>query len=313
MVMPQFTELNEKEIHKIATAYDLEVVDYEAIKLGAGNSNYLLRTKQSKYVLTIFEITWDRVANLVKLLLFLEECEFSTTRLLNPVEGGLTTIFQGKPVLVKPYIIGQVVRDLDNAMLNQIGSAMAGLHDIPAPDYLPDKYSCGLETFPNVIGHNINPEYETWLAQKHIYLRQNIPTELQRGLIHADLFYDNVLFEGKELKAIIDFEDACQYYKVFDLGMGIVGSCTEGSRIDLNKARSLVMGYQQVKVLEKQEMENLQLFVEYAAIATSSYRFWKFNIDTPIAEKADCHWEMVSIAKGVNAIPKAKFFDAIFN
>ena len=174
--MAQFTELKGKEIHKIATAYDLELVDYEPIEQGAGNSNYLLRTRQYKYVLTVFEITWARVANLVKLLLFLEECEFSTTRLLNLAEGGMITISQGKPVLVKPYILGQVVRDLDDTMLDQIGSAMARLHDIPAPDYLPDKHAYGLETFPNVIGHNINPEYETWLAQRHIFLKHCITT-----------------------------------------------------------------------------------------------------------------------------------------
>ncbi len=64
--MAQYTELKEKETQKIATAYDLELVDYEPIEQGSGNSNYLLRTRQSKYVLTVFEIKWDRVANLVK-------------------------------------------------------------------------------------------------------------------------------------------------------------------------------------------------------------------------------------------------------
>ena len=311
--MAQYTELKKKEIHEIAIAYNLELVDYEPIKQGAGSSNYLLRTRQCKYVLTVFEITSARVANLVKLLLLLEEREFPTTRLLKLAAGGMTTISQEKPVLVKPHIFGQVVRDLDDAMLEQIGATMARLHDIPPPDYLADRHAYGMETFPNIIGYNINSEYETWLAQRHIYLEKSITIGLPRGFIHGDLFYDNVLFDGKELKAIIDFEEACHYYKVFDLGMGIVGMCSEESGIDLNKARSLVMGYQQVRVLLKQEKETLQLFVEYAAIATSSYRFWKYNIDTPIAEKADSHREMVSIAKDVNSIPKVIFLDAIIN
>lgn len=311
--MAQYTELNEKEINEIATAYDLELVDYKPIEQGDGSSNYLLQTRQNNYVLTIFEITWDRVENLVKILSLLEKFNFPTTLLINLAAGGMTTIFQGKPVLVKQYISGQVVKNLDDTMLNQIGIAMARLHDIPAPDSLADNHAYGLQTFPNVIGQNIDPEYEALLTQKHLYFDQFIPLELPRGLIHGDLFFDNVLFEGKVLKAILDFEEVCQYYKVFDLGMGVVGLCSEETRINLNKVRSLVMGYQQVRVLEKQEKENLQLFVEYAAIATSKYRFWKYNIDTPIAEKADYHWQMVKVAKDVTGISKARFLETLIN
>jgi homoserine kinase type II len=311
--MAQYTELNEKEINEIATVYDLELVAYEPIEQGDGSSNYLLQTGQNKYILTIFEITWDRVVNLVNILSLLEKYDFPTTRLLKLATEGMVTIFQGKPVLMKHYISGKVVKDLDDVMLNQIGITMARLNNIPAPDYLDVSHAYGLQTFPGVIGQNIDPEYETWLANRHIYLDQFIPLELPRGLIHADMFFDNVLFEGKVLKAILDFEEVCQYYKVFDLGMGIVGLCLEGTKVNLNKVRSLVMGYQQVRVLEKQEKENLQLFVEYAAIATSKYRFWKYNIDTPITEKANHHWQMVKVAKNVNRIPKVRFLESLIN
>jgi homoserine kinase type II len=309
--MAQYTELSETEISEIATAYDLELAKYEPIEQGAGSSNYFLQTRQNNYVLTIFEMTWDRVVNLVNILSLLEESDFPTTRLLNLAAGGTTTRIHGKPVLLKQYIPGQVVKDLDDTMLNQIGNAMARLHDIPAPDSLADNHAYGLQTFPNIVGQNIDPEYGALLKQKHTYFNQLIPLELPRGLIHGDLFFDNVLFEGKVLKAILDFEEVCRYYKVFDLGMGIVGLCSEEARINLNKVRSLVMGYQQVRKLEKQEKESLQLFVEYAAIATSTFRFWKYNIDTPIAEKADHHWQMVKVAKDANRISKARFIETI--
>lgn len=116
------------------------------------------------------------------------------------------------------------------------------------------------------------------------------------------MFYDNVLFDRKKFKAIIDFEEACCYYKVFDLGMGIVGLCTESTTVALDKARDLVSGYQQVQKLEDIEKETLQLFVEYAATATSYWRFWKYRIDTPGAEKPDKHWQMVRLTEGVNDI-----------
>ena len=94
--------------------------------------------------------------------------------------------------------------------------------------------------------------------------------------------------------------------------MAVVGLCTKNSKVILNKVRSLVKGYQRIRVLEEQEKESLQLFIEYAAIATSSWRFWKYNIDTPIAEKSDKYIQMVKIAHNAGAISNAKFMNIIF-
>ena len=311
--MDQYTELKKNEIQKIAAEYNLSLVDYEPIEEGVGNSNYLLRTRKKKYVLTIFEIAWARVDALVKLLSLLAECDFPTTRLLSLATGQMITFSHGKPVLVKRYVSGQVAEDLDDAMLFQIGATMAQLHEIIAPDFLADNHACGLQTFLNIVGENIDPEYESWLAQQYNFLKKNIPRDLPRGIIHGDLFYDNVLFEGKKIKAIIDFEEVCQYYKLFDLGMGIVGLCKEETSIDLNKVQWLLNGYQQKRVLEKREKEYLQIFIEYAATSTSSWRYWKFNIDTPNVQKNDSHWEMVSVAKAVKRIPKERFIKGIIN
>lgn len=311
--MAKYSELEENEIQELAVKYDLDLVDYEPIEGGAGNTSYLLRARKSEYVLTIFEITMSRVVDLSKLLLVLEENEFPTTRLLYLADGGTVTINQGKPVLVKPYISGQVVKNLNGAMLMQVGAVMARLHEIPVPRFLPDKHVYGLQTFPRIMGHNIDPEYETWLAKKYTFLKKNIPSSLPRGLIHGDLFYDNVLFEEEEFKAVIDFEEACQYYKVFDLGMAIVGLCMEDTRVRLDKVQAFVHGYQQSRKLEEREKESLQIFAEYAAIATSSWRYWKYNIDTPIAEKAKKHWQMVRIANEISVFSKEVFFETVFN
>jgi len=310
--MVQYLKLKESDIHKITSKYELKPVDYEPIEEGAGNTNYLVRTTKNQYVLTVFEIEKIRVAKLCKLLYLLEEFGFLTTRVQKLTNGDAITSYQGKPVLLKPYIIGHVQKQLDENMVCQTGEVIARLHEIPNPDFLPDRHAYGVQTFPSVTEKGINQEYENWLAQRYDYLKQNIPTCLPRGLIHGDLFYDNMLFNGKEFKAIIDFEEACQYYKIFDLGMAIVGLCTKESKLKLNKVRSLVKGYQRIRVLEEQEKESLQLFVEYAAIATSSWRFWKYNIDTPIAENSDKHMQMVNIANNAGAIPNAIFMNTIF-
>ncbi len=313
ITMAQYTHIQEHEIKSITRRYGLELISFGPIEEGSGNSSYLVQTFQGKYILTIFEIGLARVQNLCRLLLWLEEYDFPTTRLQAAVSGKRITQYAAKPVIVKPYISGQVIKDLDEDMIRQIGAAMAGLSMIPAPGYLPDSHAYGLQTFPDIIGHKIDPEYETWLANRHATIKQNIPEELPHGMIHGDIFFDNVLFEGKELKAIIDFEEACNYHKVFDLGMGIVGLCVDETKIVFPKVKALVKGYQQIRELEKCEVETLQLFVEYAATATSSWRFWKYNLDTLIPEKSDSHRKMVEIARNVSDISKNSFLEAVFN
>ena len=66
------------------------------------------------------------------------------------------------------------------------------------PDFLPDSYPDGWQVFAQVIGHDIDPVYESWLADRRQFFRQNLPLDRPSGLIHADLFDDNVLFVGKK-------------------------------------------------------------------------------------------------------------------
>jgi homoserine kinase type II len=75
----------------------------------------------------------------------------------------------------------------------------------------------------------------------------------------------------------------------------------------------LVDGYQQVRPLAQIEKESLQLFVRYAAVATSYWRFNKYNIKEPSEDRAGHHWQMVQIAKEVTEISTTRFFDAIFS
>ena len=175
----------------------------------------------------------------------------------------------------------------------------------------------GLECFSNVIGLNIDAEYESWLSKEMIYLKKHIFTGLPKGLIHGDLFYDNILFtslssNSTAFRAFIDFEEACNYYLVFELGMGILGCCIKSNTIDINKARAFVRGYQQERPLVDEEKESLQLFVQYAAVALSYWRFNKYNIKEPHESMAIQHWEMVEVAKNISEISDTYFYNSIF-
>ena len=130
-----------------------------------------------------------------------------------------------------------------------------------------------------------------------------------------------------QFRALIDFEEACHYYFVFELGMAIVGTCArsegvegkkveseevEGEKIDFAKARALVGGYQKVRPLAQLEKASLQMFVRYAATATSYWRFNQYNVANPSEALAGHHWGMVKLAQHVTDIPSTEFLELVF-
>lgn len=311
--MDAHTQLQEAGIREIAGSYDLTIVDYESIAAGSANSNYLLRAQQASYVLTVFEdSSFALTVEHGRLLSLLKEYAFPSPRPLLAVNGQIAISHKAKPVMMKEYVAGRVYRHPDKTMLHQLGTAMAKLHQVPCPDSLSNRRPYGVQKLSSIRGQGLDTEYEGWIAKRLSCLEQQRPQGLPRGLVHGDIFYDNVLFEGTRLMAIIDFEDAACEDKVFDLGMGIVGLCRKGQEVVPEKARALVKGYEQIRQLEEGEKRLLQLYVEYAAATVSCWRYWKYHVDAPSVENADKHWQMVRVAEGVQDIPNARFLEMVF-
>jgi homoserine kinase type II len=297
----------------IAGKYALEVTRYEPLAQGVGNSNYLINTDQGKHILTVFEIKPARVTYLRKILLLLEKHSFPAPRVKYRNDGSVLAKYQEKAVMIKPYIRGQVLKDLNEGQVYQAGTALAELHEIPAPQYLPAQHVYVEKFYPKVMEQEFGQVYREWARKRHRNILENLPAKLPVGLVHGDLFCDNLLFEDGNFKAILDFEEVSRIYKVFDLGMAIVGICTEDTEIMVDKARALVAGYQDIRLLAEAEVDSLQDFIEWAAVLTSVWRFWKYKIDMPDIEKPRKYTQMVDIAKNASAIPKDDFKAAVFS
>ena len=306
--MARYSQLTTKEIQHIASEYGLNVTACEPFEGGA-NSSFLLQTEQGDdLTLTVFEeMSFDAVTRQGRLLDLLAAHKFPTTRLLRPANGGYAVRHAGKPVILKTFIRGQVRADPDESMLQQMGMAIARLHQIPIPDYLPHWFSYGLDKLPRVLQQNIDPEFESALVQRIAALEGALPPGLPEGLVHGDLFFDNVLFTKHEFRALIDFEDATRHYLIFDLGMAVTGMCAGGILRLPATARALLAGYQQVGKLEKHELETLPLFIEYSALATACWRFWQYHINAPDVEMAEKHLQMMKFAEEVRVMSRGDF------
>jgi homoserine kinase type II len=116
-----------------------------------------------------------------------------------------------------------------------------------------------------------------------------------------------MIVKGDQLMAIIDFEEACHYYRSFDLGMVIVGACRNREGISFRKAKQFLRGYQNDRTLEPVERESLKAFAVYAAVATSFWRFRQYHLLRPDPRLRDKHVEMQTLADTISGYPDSRF------
>ena len=312
--MADYSTIERKELETLLCSYDVgRILDYHGLKGGLANSSFKINSDQGSYILTICdEKNFDEVRSLVKLLNLLKEKKFPTTKVVKTRNGDVVVKYEGKPVVLKKYIDGLVKDDLSTGMFLQLGQAIFNLHEIPVPENLRGHFSYGLEYFKDVIDAALDHPFRQWLKEKKAYLQYHIIEELPRGLVHGDIFCDNMLYVGDRLEAIIDFEEACHYYKVFDLGMCAVGCCVENGHVSPDKVGALVKGYERGRKLETEEREQLRLFIEYAAVSTAFWRFRQYNILHARKEMANHYLEIKRIADHIHAVPEDEFKTTVF-
>lgn len=310
--MATYTTLSTETIRELLQNYDLgELQNSEILEGGQANSSCTIKTENGKYVLSVCDDKNEQeITLLTSTLDHLNNHGFRTSRLVKTTDGRGYISYQGKPVYVKEYIDGTVEESLSAEMFEQIGQGLAKLHKVPVFPQLPDVFSYGIQSFSEAMDRE--GEYPSWLREKAEQLARGINDELPRGFVHGDLFYDNILFDRGKLAAILDFEEACHYFLVFDIGMCIAGSCSQQNNFSIESAASLVKGYQSVRPLEKLEKEVLQLHIMYGAIATSFWRYRQFNITYPNVGKTETYKIMVKLAKQVENIPTIDFYQTMF-
>jgi len=249
-----------------------DITDISVIDGGHENTSYYVETSSDRYVLTICDQqSLKEVTNLAKLLVYLTDHGIRTSRVVVPPKEPIVILHNEKPVILKHYIDGDIAADFTGNLLVQLAEEMTRLHKISAPSYLPESFSYGRSYFSEVINSNLDHAFVDWLSEKNNYLQQRLPQHLPMALIHGDVFLDNMIVQGDQLTAIIDFEQACRYYRGFDLGMVIVGVCRDRKGISFEKAGQFIRGYQKEITLQSIERETLKTFAVYAAVATSFY------------------------------------------
>jgi len=282
--MARYTSLTTNEIQAILANYTINnISSFKVLSGGSENTNYLINAENDKYVLTICEQKSDTKAReLAHLLEHLEKHDFETSKIIRNTSNEPITLWKGRPIIIKKFIDGKILKDLPHHLIELIGRELGKLHKIEAPEYLPKQVGYGKEQFVNVEKYAANSLFDIWLKEKLKYVSPYFSSNLPKALIHSDVFCDNVIISEDESSVIIiDFEDSAYYYRVFDIGMMIIGICGEEKTVNFEKVRYILKGYRQEIQLLDIELNALQAFTVYAGASMTFWRHLNFNYTKP--------------------------------
>jgi len=312
--MALYSVLDIKQIEELTASFQIDAItSFKVLHGGSENTNYRVNTTIGSYVLTICEQKTQREANQLALLLeYLELEGFRTSRIIRSTTKELLTFWEDKPVMLKEYIDGIIMEEMTPAVLKLVGIELGRLHKISAPPYLPITVGYGLESFQQIEKYANGSSFQQWLLDIERYINEYLTSDMPKVLAHSDLFYNNVVVSSTENRVtIMDFEEATHYYRVFDLGMTIVGSCQIKGVIDLKSAESFLRGYLKEVTLTEKELNGLKAFTVYAAAATSFWRHKQYHYTAPDPSMSNHYLKMKELADAIMALPDDCFSKAL--
>jgi homoserine kinase type II len=274
--MAVYTQVDEEELEKFLSGYDLgTVMSFKGIAEGVENTNYLLHTERGYFILTLYE---KRVAA-ADLPFFIGLMEHLAARGINcpqPVKnrrGNALGELAGRPAMIVTFLEGVWLRRPHAEHCTALGRAMAELHQAGASFKLHRDNALGLDGWKKLApmaaprADEVAPGLAQLILDELAHVEKNWPRALPAGVIHADLFPDNVFFLGEKLSGLIDFYFACNDLLAYDIAICLNSWCFEiDGSFNVTKSRALFAGYNSVRKLERGEVEALPLLARGASL-----------------------------------------------
>ncbi len=289
--MAVYTEVTDEELRAFASEYDIgEVVSCQGIAEGVENSNFLLRTTRSTYILTLYEkrVRGEDLPYFLGLMGHLARNGIACPTPLHGRDGQALRRLCGRPAAVVTFLEGMWPRRIAPQHCSMLGEAMAKLHRAAEGFALARANDLSLAGWRGLLdatraqAHTVKPGLADELARELAHLETAWPRGLPTGVIHADLFPDNVFFLDGKLSGIIDFYFACNDLLAYDLAIALNAWCFEPDlSFNITKARLLLQSYRRLRPLEPGELEALPLLARGAALRFLLTRLYDWLFQPP--------------------------------
>ncbi len=274
--MAVYTDVGDADLEALLKAYDLgTILAFKGIAEGVENSNFLLRAESGTYILTLYE---KRVAesDLPFFLGLMEHLAERGIRCPLPVhgrDGKISRRIAGRPAALITFLEGMWVRRPQAQHCAAVGQALAAMHEAGRdfPLRRENALSCAswrpLFEMSRARADTVEPGLAAFIEAELAALEAAWPENLPNGVIHADLFPDNVFFLKGRLSGLIDFYFACNDLLAYDLAVCLNAWCFEpDNSFNVTKGRALIQAYAGVRPLEPAELQALPMLSRGAAL-----------------------------------------------
>ncbi|NBA96954.1 homoserine kinase [Pseudomonas sp. R5(2019)] len=275
--MSVFTPLARPELETFLAPYGLgRLRDFQGIAAGTENSNFFISLEQGEYVLTLVERgPVQDLPFFIELLDVLHDADLPVPYALRTTDGIALRELAGKPALLQPRLPGKHIKEPNAQHCVQVGELLAHLHLATQPRVLERKTDRGLDWMLEA-GTELMPRLsaeQTELLKAALAEIDQAKAQilaLPRANLHADLFRDNVLFEGTHLTGLIDFYNACSGPMLYDLAITLNDwCCDEDGVIEHSRARALLGAYAALRPFTACEAQLWPIMLRVACV-----RFW---------------------------------------
>ena len=288
--MAVYTDITEVELSAFLQRYEVgDLLSYKGIAEGVENSNFLLHTTTAAFILTLYEkrVNPADLPFFLGLMQHLSEKGISCPLPVHQRDGSVIGELAGRPAALITFLEGMWMRRPTAEHCRAVGEALARLH-LAGQDF-PMRRDNALSVggwrplWDRAKGRA--DEVEPGLAEEAeadlAYLEANWPSGLPAGVIHADLFPDNVFFLGRRLSGLIDFYFACTDLLAYDVAVCLNAWCFEtDNSFNLTKGMALLAGYTSVRPLSRDEAAALPMLARGAALRFMLTRLYDW-LNTP--------------------------------
>ena len=277
--MAVYTKFSKKNIEEILKNYSIGNLNfYEGIQEGIENTNYFLLVDKKKYILTIYEkrVKSSDLPFLSELMTGLNEANFKCpTPVINNNKKAITD-YNDKKMMIVSFLGGKAKKNLTPQNCKLVGVEVAKMHEITKKfkikrqndlsinswrklfNSVKDECSKVHQDLPKLIEANLNDVEKNW------------PKNLPSGIIHADLFNDNIFFQNDKLSGFIDFYFSCNDYYAFEIAICFNALCFDGLQNNLSfnvtKAKNFIKGYNSIRNLTENEKIGIKTLSQGAAL-----------------------------------------------
>ena len=275
--MAVYTQISIDELNIFLSKYNIDNInEFSGIKGGTSNSNYLLTADNKKFILTIFEerTNQENLPFYFDLMNHLNAHDIKCPEVIKDKQGNFSNSIKQKHAVITSFLTGSSLEKIKPIHCSNLGLTIAKMHNASEKLNIKRENELGFDKLGIIIEKlktykkHIDDEKLKFIEDEFLFLSREISKDLPSGIIHADLFPDNIFFEENNLTGIIDFYFSCNDFYAYEIAICLNAWCFEDSNNEFNptKAKYLLGSYNQERKFSNEEVEALPLLARASAL-----------------------------------------------